>query len=288
MTPTLSKTLDLQPLAPSDATKVPAQYQMALLRPRRWDTITTRLLAACESVEFCKGAYYRRPREPGFFLSSGFMEMAQMAMGNLSVECVPTGDGDNYRMTVTDLESNCQLSQVFLESNVRWRVIKRTLVAEFLPGEIRNACLQRCREVVAKDDGKDPASASKRLITVLGEHGVTPADLKELLGKSLTTVTSKDVETLRSTYHLLREGEITREEITSAPVSPEPPKSAMAPDKKPKPRAAKQKPATPEQRARAQAALAPPEPPKPRASLRDDDEDSEPVVTEVSSNAAAS
>lgn len=267
----LSKTLDLVPVVPGSLVGVPPQYQMALLRPRRWDTVTARLLAACESVEFAKEAYFKRPASAALYLSLRFMEVAQLTIGNLSVECVQDPSdpsGQSYRMSACDLESNSQIVQVYRPPALPG-AIKRALIGSLVPFEVGAVCLQRCREVVSKADGKDPVAACKPLIALLGEQGVTPAEIKDVLGKSLTAVTARDAETLRSLCFLLRDGEITWADVVTRPAAAA---KAEAPDK-PKPRAPKKPRAATAAAPGPATAAAPPAPQPTRASLRDEEDE---------------
>ncbi len=162
----------------------------------------------------------------------------------------------HYRTVVTDLESNTPTSETFkVEKTVeRRRVdegttvlstrtnssgdlvhlipatedqintklraqmskVKRTLILALLPAEIRVQCLERCRAVAKATDAKNPQEATKSLVSAFLSLGIEVSDLKEYLGKSPAAMVAKEIEDLRGIYALLRDGEMTWNDVMEA------------------------------------------------------------------------
>jgi len=320
--------------------QIMAQYHMALMLPRSWESINAKLLLACDDPSFAREAYYKKPagRDVLEGLSIRFAERAHQIMRNVSVETTPEMEDDfsvHYRMTVLDLESNTPESETFkVEKTVERRFVadgdtiisertnsggekvflipatedqlntklraikskvKRQLILAMIPAEVKTACLERCKAVAANEDSKDPAGEAKRIIMAFISIGIDVPDLKEYLGKSPANATAKEVESLRLTYGLIRDGEITWKDVMSAKAEREAEQGSKAAfvAQKEKERAAKKPKATGQgggeraprgSKTGGKAAAATPapaagtkdEPPaatKPRANRRDDDEE---------------
>ena len=111
---------------------VEARYKMALMRPRSWDEVRVRLLAACKRPGFAETARYAKPvggksiEGP----SIRFAEEALRAMGNAYVETMVVFDDDErriVRVTVTDLEANLSYPHdITLRKTVERRRLKVT------------------------------------------------------------------------------------------------------------------------------------------------------------------
>ncbi len=241
--------------------QIMSQYQMALMLPRVWESISAKLLLACDNPDFAKEAYYKKPAGREFIegLSVRFAEHALTLMRNISVDCSPEMEDEfsaHYRVTVLDIESNTPSSETFKvektverqfvsdgdtiisqrtnsqgrpvflipatedQFNTKLRAqmskVRRTLLLALIPAEIRSACLERCKAVVATEDAKDPAGEAKRIIMAFIGVGIDVPDLKEYLGKSPANATPKEVESLRLTFGLIRDGEITWRDVMAA------------------------------------------------------------------------
>ncbi len=322
--------------------QIMSQYQMALMLPRVWESISAKLLLACGNPDFAKEAYYKKPagRDVIEGLSVRFAEHALTLMRNISVDCSPEMEDEfsaHYRVTVLDIESNTPSSETFKvektverqfvsdgdtilsqrtnsqgrpvflipatedQFNTKLRAqmskVRRTLLLALIPAEIRAACLDRCKEVVATEDAKDPAGEAKRIIMAFIGVGIDVPDLKEYLGKAPSNATPKEIESLRLTFALIRDGEITWKDVMAAKAEreaeqgsraafvaqKEKEKAAAKNKAKPAragvadkaPRGANKPPAAPKD----DAAVTTPEPARAaRASRRDDDDDDGPVA----------
>jgi hypothetical protein len=320
--------------------QVMAQYHMALMLPRSWESVGAKLLLACDDPDFAREAYYRKPagRDVIEGLSIRFAEHAQQIMRNIAIETSPEMEDDHsvhYRMTVLDLESNTPESETFKvdktverrsvalddtvisertnsqgekvylipatedQLNTKLRAIKskvkRQLILAMIPAAIRTACLERCKKVSLDQDAKDPAGEAKRIIMAFISIGIDVPDLKEYLGKSPANATAQEVESLRLTYALIRDGEITWRDVMAAKAEREAQqgnKAAFVAAKEREKAAKKNKPPRVAAAERAPRAPKPPKddpkpgaaapdtaaatpPAKPRTSRRDEEEDDE-------------
>jgi len=320
--------------------QIMSQYQMALMLPRVWESITAKLLLACENPDFAKEAYYKKPAGRDLIegLSIRFAEHALTLMRNISVDQSPEMEDEysaHYRITLLDIESNTPSSVTFKvdktverqfvaegdtvisqRTNSQGKIVylipatedqfntklaaqaskvRRGLILALIPAEVRAACLERVKAVVATEDAKDPAAEAKRIIMAFVSIGIDVPDLKEYLGKSPANATAKEVESLRLTYSLIRDGEITWRDVMNAKAEREADQGSKAAfvaqkekdrakskaAKPPRANAAAQKPPK-EDKAKADPKEDPPAaaaPKAPRASRRDDDE--EPASTET-------
>ncbi len=266
----------------------------------------------------------------------------------------------HYRTTVVDLESNSPTSETFkvektverkyvkdgdtvisqrtnsqgettylvpatedqLNTKLRAQAskVKRTLVLALIPADTRTKCFARCKAVALDKESKDPAAATKGIVAAFIGIGVDVPDLKEYLGKSPASATPAQVVDLRSLFGLIRDGEMTWQDVMDAKrereadqgskaefvakkqkerenkkagrQAPQPAANA-APAQRRGRAAATPKPPTdgPAADTTAQAAgdtkpdAPPPPPPKPRASRRGDDDEA--ATTDPASNPAS-
>lgn len=155
----------------------------------------------------------------------------------------------HYRTTLIDLESNIPASETFkvdkvverrrlrpsdsvvsqhtsgdgetiylvrateeqLESKLRAQSAKtkRLLLLGLVPADVRARCLERCKQVVSKEDSRDLPAAFKGIAAAFGALGVEMSDLKEYLGKPPASATLDQLLELRSVLALIRDGEAT-------------------------------------------------------------------------------
>lgn len=178
---------------------VEARYKMALMRPRNWDEVRVRLLAACKRPGFAETARYAKPvggksiEGP----SIRFAEEALRAMGNAYVETMVIFDDDErriVRVTVTDLEANLSYPHdITLRKTVERRRLKdgqRSL------GERVNSYGDTVYLVEATEDDlltKQAAHVSKVIRTAALR--LLPSDiLEEAMEQVLDTVRNRDAK----------------------------------------------------------------------------------------------
>lgn len=160
-----------------------AKFVVALSRPRDWERVTDRLMAACRRPGFAERAIYKKPRGGDKFdegLSIRFAEEAARAMGNLDTKTLTTYDDINMRklwVTVMDLESNLTDSrEVVIEKTVERRSKKGREVL----GERENSYGKKVYIVRATDDellAKQNALTSKAVRNL--QLTFLPADIAE-------------------------------------------------------------------------------------------------------------
>lgn len=123
-------------LAAREKAMVEARFIMAMRRPRDWDEVRTKMLAACERPGFAGSAtekvwgaaWYRKPVGEGAEgFSIRFAEEAMRAMGNIDVLPATVYEDDRKRIVtvmVLDLETN--------NSNTTTLTIDKTVERKFL------------------------------------------------------------------------------------------------------------------------------------------------------------
>lgn len=110
---------------------VQARFAMAAMRPRDWDTVRTRMLAASRRPRFAAVARYRLPRGEGAVEgpSIRFAEEAIRNMGNIDQQTHVIFDSPERRIVrveATDLETNATYSkEITVEKTVERRKLKR-------------------------------------------------------------------------------------------------------------------------------------------------------------------
>ena len=92
----------------------------------------------------------------------------------------------------------------------------RTLVLRLIPGDIVDEGQNRCIEVVANRDAKDPAGARKDMVDAFAEIGIFPIDLAAFLGHALEQMQPAELRDLRDAYATVRDGEATWAAILEA------------------------------------------------------------------------
>lgn len=124
-------------LAAQARAMVEARIVLAIRRPRDWNDVRVRLLAACERPGFAGSAtektwgaaWYRKPVGEGVEgFSIRFAEEAARAMGNLDIQTVAVYEDDAKRIltvVVTDLESNLSYPTSL--------TVEKTVERKFLP-----------------------------------------------------------------------------------------------------------------------------------------------------------
>lgn len=129
---------------------------LAMLVPRKWEEVQSKLLLACQNPEFTKEAVYRRESPNGEVhegLSIRFAEIAHALMRNVSVDNTVEFEDDlsiHYRITVSDTESNSTQSKTYRVSKAVERMGVRD--DEIVLAERRNGKGQTVFLVPATDE----------------------------------------------------------------------------------------------------------------------------------------
>jgi hypothetical protein len=87
--------------------------------------------------------------------------------------------------------------------------LRRQLIIQKLPAELRQECLTLCLETIAQATEVNADEARKQLVASFEEIGVTLDDLKAYLGHSMKSVTDDEALQLRNILNAIREGEAT-------------------------------------------------------------------------------
>lgn len=111
--------------------EVISRYQLALMIPRNWLDVSSKLKAACSVSHFAALAIYSKPLGGGSNaegLSIRFAELALQHMRNVSIDTsveMEDAFSAHYRMIITDLEANVTASETFkVEKTVERRHVR--------------------------------------------------------------------------------------------------------------------------------------------------------------------
>ena len=85
----------------------------------------------------------------------------------------------------------------------------RNLVLRLTPADIIEECMERVIDTQQKKDATDPDAARKKLLDAFGAMGVKPAQLRELVGQELDTLSPAQLVDLRGLFAAIRDGQIT-------------------------------------------------------------------------------
>ena len=85
----------------------------------------------------------------------------------------------------------------------------RTCALRLLPGDIMDEAMDLVIATLRDKAAKDPDSERKKMIDAFGSLGVTPAMLKDYVGRELTTLSPSEIVDLRSLYQTIKDGEAT-------------------------------------------------------------------------------
>lgn len=85
----------------------------------------------------------------------------------------------------------------------------RNLVLRLTPADIIDECMERVVETQQRKDAIDPDAARKKLLDAFGAMGVKPAQLRELVGQELDTLSPAQLVDLRGLFAAIRDGQIT-------------------------------------------------------------------------------
>jgi hypothetical protein len=179
---------------------IEARAQVALLRPRDFDTARLRILRACERPKFAKVAKYSKPvggskRVDG--LSIRFAEEVRVLWGNLDVSAFLVFDDETrrvYRVQGVDLETNASDSvDIMVEKQVERKFAKE---GDEVLGERINSKGEKVFLIVANEDALLTkvnnliAKARRNVILTL-----IPGDIKEEAEEQIdATVKKRDAE----------------------------------------------------------------------------------------------
>ncbi len=91
--------------------------------------------------------------------------------------------------------------------------IMRDQGKRLLPRDVLEECRLLIDATLENENAKDPDAAKKKVLDRFSAVGVSPAMLKEYLGRPLETLTVKDLNELATLYNGLKEGDFTWSEV---------------------------------------------------------------------------
>ncbi len=92
--------------------------------------------------------------------------------------------------------------------------VLRNGVLRMIPGDILDECESKVLETIKNQAAKDPDAERKKLADGFAALGVMPKDLKDVLGRDLSTISPAEIIHLRSIYSAIKAGEATWQEIS--------------------------------------------------------------------------
>lgn len=179
-----------------------SRYHLAMMVPRDWSAISQELLQRCDSPDFARAAYYRKPGAGGRdvdTLSGAFAELAQQLMRNVSFDTAPEVEDELtvlYRTTVIDLESNAPTSETFrVDRTIERRVVREN---DTVLSQREGAAGETIYLVLASDEQlaarlRSQVAQVKRLLLL----SLVPADVRaRCLERCRQVATSEDTKDL--------------------------------------------------------------------------------------------
>ncbi|MBN1980531.1 MAG: hypothetical protein JW795_03305 [Chitinivibrionales bacterium] len=89
----------------------------------------------------------------------------------------------------------------------------RTLSLRLIPGDIVDECMDIISETMAAKIKADPDSEKRKIFDAFAEIGISVDSLKSYLGNDGSTITPKELTTLRAIYTAIKDGETTWQEV---------------------------------------------------------------------------
>ena len=83
----------------------------------------------------------------------------------------------------------------------------RTLGLRLIPGDLVDEAIIYVRQTMATQDAQNPDAAKNRIIDAFAMLGVGVENLKEYLGHELSTLAPNELQTLRTIYSAIKDGE---------------------------------------------------------------------------------
>lgn len=102
---------------------------------------------------------------------------------------------------------------VLTKSNAGLSKARRNLILSLIPSDIREEAVETARETLKNRDAKDPAAARKAILDSFFQIGVTPDQVKAVMGKPLDQLNPAEIQVLRKIYTAVRDGEVTWAEV---------------------------------------------------------------------------
>lgn len=106
--------------------------------------------------------------------------------------------------------------ELLMKQNAAVSRVIRSDGLRLIPFDIREDAINVARATREKENATDPGAVAKRLAFSFYQIGVETEALEKYLGKKLTAVTAKELESLRMTLQGIADGDITWEEVLAA------------------------------------------------------------------------
>jgi hypothetical protein len=106
--------------------------------------------------------------------------------------------------------------ELLMKQNAAISRVIRSDGLRLIPYDIREDAIMVARATREKENATDPGAVAKRLAYQFYQLGVETEALERYLGKKLTAVSSKELESLRLTMQGISDGEVTWDEVMAA------------------------------------------------------------------------
>ncbi len=232
MEPKLAKTVTTEMATGREMQEVKAMVFMAKQYPRDENAALERILKACERKSLAEKAIYEYPRG-GQKVSGPSIRLAEAIAQNWEnftsdIIELEQRDGESQVMArAWDLETNVQQRMIFTVSHFRhtkqgdykltdprdiYEMVanqgarrRRACILGLIPGDIVEAAVEKCQEVMAKHLGKRE-EAIARLVEAFKEYGVTLPMLEKFIGCKAEAFTSQNLVRLGAVYTSIKDG----------------------------------------------------------------------------------
>lgn len=105
-------------------------------------------------------------------------------------------------------------SEILMMFNSQASRALRNLILRFVPGDLVDEALEKCRETRGKADAADPDAARRKVADAFSLNlQVRPADLEKYLRHPLAQTTPAELDGLRALYRALADGQTTWPEV---------------------------------------------------------------------------
>lgn len=114
-----------------------------------------------------------------------------------------------YRVAATEAD-------VLMKQEAIVARLRRNLILQLLPGDLRDEALELCERTLVAGDGADPRATAKKIGDSFNALGIGAAQLREYLGHPVDQVTPEEAKDLRGVYSAIKDGQTTWSEVVES------------------------------------------------------------------------
>lgn len=213
--------------------------------PRNEIDAQMRIMQACERFSLAEKAEYSYPRggEKVTGPSIRLAEVLARAWGNLDFGVIELEQrpGESTMMAYCwDLESNTRTTRIFTQKHERKTKAKgitklddprdiyelnanngarrlRACILSQIPGDIVESAQAKCRDTLAKGDGRPLVDRIRDMVMAFSKLGVSREMMENYIGYSTENFTTEDIKTLVPIFTAIKDGIAKREDYFDIP-----------------------------------------------------------------------